>query len=152
MHATLGPGEEAACMRLLEMAQQQLAEPLPSQPWKGIGAFDAGKLTAYRGGDLMRLGRYPQAQAELHAALAQLDPAFAKHRCTAHIDLATAYLQDGKVDEGVEHAVNALDIVAVTRHADSLRRVEHLYPMIRTSGIPAARDLRRKLVEIKAAS
>lgn len=149
MHATLGPGEEAACMRLLEMAQQQLAEPLPSHPWKGIGAFDAGKLTAYRGGDLMRLGRYPQAQAELHAALAQLDPAFAKHRCPAHIDLATAYLQ---VDEGVEHAVNALDIIAVTRHADSLRRVENLYPMIRTSGIPAARDLRRKLMEIKVAS
>ena len=80
-----------------------------------------------------------------------LTPAFAKHRCTAHIDLATAYLQDGKVDEGVEHAVNALDIVAVTRHADSLRRVENLYPMIKTSGIPAARDLRRKLMEIKAA-
>jgi len=48
--------------------------------------------------------------------------------------------------------LDALDIVAVTRHADSLRRVENLYPMIRTSGIPATGDLRRKLMEIKAAS
>ncbi len=75
----------------------------------------------------MRLGRYPQAQAELHAVLAQLDLAFAKHRGTARIDLATAYLQVDEVDEDVEdvdHAVNALDIVAVTRHAERLRRVE----------------------------
>ena len=75
-----------------------------------------------------------------------------EHRCTAHIDLATAYLQDGKFAEGVEHAVNALDIIAVTQHADSRRRVENLFPMIKTSGIRAARDLRRKLMEIKAAS
>ncbi len=72
----------------------------------------------------MRLGRYPQAQAELHAVLAQLDLAFAKHRGTARIDLATAYLQVDEVDEDVDHAVNALDIVAVTRHAERLRRVE----------------------------
>jgi hypothetical protein len=47
---------------------------------------------------------------------------------------------------------DALDIAAVTRHADSLRRVENLYPMIKTSGIPAARGSAQELMEIKAAS
>jgi hypothetical protein len=48
--------------------------------------------------------------------------------------------------------LDALDIVAVTRHADSLRRVENLYPMIKTSGIHAARGSAQELMEIKAAS
>jgi hypothetical protein len=109
MHATLG--ETADCMRALDIATDLLAAPMPHDPWKGIGAFSEAKLTAYRGGDLMRLGKHRQAQAHLRIALEQLDPVLAKHRCTAHIDLAEAYAHDPapEPDESARHGISALD-------------------------------------------
>lgn len=150
MHATLG--EHTACMSVLDIAAEQLSRPMPSEPWKGIGAFSAAKLTAYRGGDLMRLGRYREAETQLRIALDMLDPALAKHRCTAHIDLATAYAADGEPAEAARHAISALEIIEFTRHADSLRRVSGLYRQVRSSGTAAVRDLGSKLMAVRAAS
>ena len=152
MHATLGPREQTACMRALETARRQLAEPMPPVAWEGIGAFDDGKLRAYRGGDLLRLGRHSEAQAELRAALDQLGPGLVKHRCTAHIDLADAYAQDDQPDRSAAHASSALQIVTRTRHAESLRRVEAVYAAIRKSGSAGVRELGSKLLEFRAAS
>ena len=150
MHATLG--DEAACMRALEISSDQLSRPMPPGPWKGIGAFSEAKLTAYRGADLLRLGRYREARAELRDALAHLDPALAKHRCTAHIDLADAYAQDGEPAEAARHAISALDIIAFTRHVDNLRRVVALHETLRPSGTALARELGSRLLEVRAAS
>jgi hypothetical protein len=152
MHATLGPHEERACMRALETAGKKIAEPMPPQPWEGIGSFDRSKLTAYRGGDLMRLGRYAEAQAELRSALDQLDTALIKHRCTAHIDLAEAYARDNKPDRSAVHAAQALEIITSTRHASSLRRVEAIYAAVKLKGGAEARNLGSRLLEFKAAS
>lgn len=148
MHAATG--DEASCMRALEIAETQLTLPLPRQPWKGIGAFSEAKLSAYRGGDLMRLGRYRDARAHLRGALAQLDPVYAKHRCTAHIDLAWAYTRDGSPDQGARHAMDALEIAAMTRHADSIARIRSLYAAISQSGVRAAQDLGSRLTQVKA--
>jgi len=150
MHATLG--EHRECMRTLDIAAGQLSCTMPVEQWKGIGAFSAAKLTAYRGGDLMRLGRYREAQAELQSALSQLDPALAKHRCTAHIDLADAYAHDGEAAEAARQGISALEIISFTRHADSLRRVASLHEMLRRSGTAAARELGSRLLEVRAAS
>ena len=150
MHATLGPAGEAACMAALETASIQLARPMPEQPWAGIGAFNEGKLTAYRGGDLMRLGDYAGAQVQLQTALDQLSPALVKHRCTAHIDLAAAYAHDNEPGQAAQHGASALEIISTTRHADSLRRVEHIYSTIRGSGTAQARDLGSRIVEFRA--
>lgn len=150
MHATLG--EHTACMRALDTAAEQLGRQMPGEPWKGIGAFSTAKLTAYRGGDLMRLGRYREARTHLQLALAQLDPALAKHRCTAHIDLASAYSRDGEPAEAAHHAIRALDIIEFTHHADSLRRVAGLYETIRPSGTEAVRELGSRLLAVRAAS
>jgi transcriptional regulator with XRE-family HTH domain len=152
MHATLGPTEEAGCMSALETAWQQLAAPMPAQPWKGIGAFDNSKLRAYRGGDLVRLGRHAEAQAQLQAALDELDPALVKHRCTAHIDLAEAYVRDDKPGEGAHHASSALRIITGTRHLHSLRRVEAVYAAVKPSGTVEARHLGSSLLGFRAAS
>lgn len=152
MHATLGPRGEAACMAALETAGEQLTRPMPEQPWAGIGAFDDGKLAAYRGGDLMRLGNYAAAQVQLQAALDQLSPALVKHRCTAHIDLAEACAHDDEPDQAADHAVRALEIISSTRHADSLRRVEGVHAAIKASGTAQARALGSRLLEFKAAS
>jgi hypothetical protein len=150
MHATLG--DEASFQRALDTAGAQLVQPVPDQPWKGIGAFGSAKLAAYRGAGLVRLRRYPEAQAHLTDALARLDPVYAKHRCTAHIDLAAAFAADRKPDQAAHHAVAALDIMAVTRHAHSLRRVGQLCETIRPLGTRAARDLASRYLEVRAAS
>ncbi|HEX6520960.1 MAG TPA: tetratricopeptide repeat protein [Streptosporangiaceae bacterium] len=150
MHATLG--EHAACMHALDTAAGQLGKQMPAEPWKGIGAFSTAKLTAYRGGDLMRLGRYREARTHLQLALAQLDPALAKHRCTAHIDLAAAYSRDSEPAQAARHAIRALDIIEFTHHADSLRRVAGLYETIRPSGTEAVRELGSRLLAVRAAS
>jgi hypothetical protein len=110
------------------------------------------KLTAYRGGDLMRLGRHRDAQAALLTALSQLDTAQSKHRCTAYIDLADAYASDDELSEAARYAISALDIITFTRHADSLRRVSALYQTLRTSRTPVVQDLGSRLLEIRAAS
>jgi hypothetical protein len=150
MHATVG--DEAAYRRSIETAEAQVAAPMPDRPWKGIGAFGGAKLTAYRGAGLMRLHRYGDAQPVLLQALSQLDQVQAKHRCTAHIDLADAYASDRKTDEAAHHGISALDIIEVTRHAESMRRVVRIYERMRPSGIPAVRELGSRLLEVQAGS
>lgn len=150
MHA-MG-GDERSCLDALETAEARLSLPAPARPWKGIGAFSRAKLSAYRGGDLMRLGRYRDARVHLHDALARLEPVYAKHRCTAYIDLACSYVEGGRPGEGAARALEALEIAAVTRHADSIRRIVGLEEAVRPSGTQAARDLRARLMEVKAAA
>jgi transcriptional regulator with XRE-family HTH domain len=150
MHATLG--NEASYNRALESAAGQLAGPMPDRHWKGIGAFSEAKLTAYRGGGLMRLHRYRDAQDVLLQALDQLDHVHAKHRCTAHTDLADAFARDRKPDEAAHHAISALEIIAVTGHAESLRRVAGIHQAIRPTGTAAARELGSRLLAVRASA
>jgi hypothetical protein len=150
MHATAG--DRAAWERAVDTAAGLLEGPMPDHPWKGIGAFTPAKLTAYRGAGLMRLHRYAAAQRVLAEALDQLDPVQAKHRTTAHIDLADAFARDGKPDEAVSQAMLALDIIDVTRHAESLRRAGRIYEAIRPTRTAAARELGSRLLAVRAAS
>jgi hypothetical protein len=150
MHATLG--DEAGYQRSIETAARQVTAPMPDRQWKGIGAFSLGKVAAYRGAGLMRLRRYSEAQPVLISALSQLDQVHSKHRCTAHVDLADAFARDRKPDEAASHAISALDIIAVTRHAESMRRVAGLYDAIRPTGTAAARELGSRLLEVRAGS
>lgn len=148
MHAATG--DEAGCERALGAAAEALGAPVPDEPWKGIGVFSAAKLTAYRGGDLVRLRRYADAQAQLRTALDELDGAQAKHRCTAHIDLATACMLGGDIPEGIRHATEALGIIETTRHADSLKRVTHLYQVAKPSKTAGVREFRSRLLAVTA--
>jgi tetratricopeptide (TPR) repeat protein len=150
MHATVG--DEAGYRRSIEAAQGEVTAFMPDRQWKGIGAFSEAKLTAYRGAGLMRLRRYGQAQAVLLDALTRLDPVQAKHRTTAHVDLADAYARDRKPDEAAHHAVSALDIIATTRHAESMKRVAGLYEAIRPTGVAGARELGSRLLAVRAGS
>jgi hypothetical protein len=125
---------------------------MPDRPWKGIGAFTPAKLTAYRGAGLMRLHRYADAQRVLAQALDRLDPVQAKHRTTAHIDLADAFARDGKPDEAAAQAMLALDIITVTGHAECLRRAGGIYEAIRPTRTAAARELGSRILAVRAAS
>ncbi|MFC7650459.1 helix-turn-helix transcriptional regulator [Streptosporangium lutulentum] len=150
MHAA--SGEDRECESLLDEAATHLGRADPADQWLGIGVFNADKLAAYRGGGLMRLGRYAEAQDALLGALGRLEPALRKHRCTAHIDLAEAFVLDRKIDDGAEHAIEALRIIESTRHADSLRRVEKLFAAVRPARTATVRRLGEKLIALKAMS
>jgi hypothetical protein len=150
MHATLG--DETSYKRALETAARQLAAPLPDRHWKGIGAFSEAKLAAYRGAGLMRLHRYRDAQGVLLDALRRLDHVHAKHRCTAHIDLADAFACDHKPDEAAHHAISALEIIEVTGHAESLRRVTGVHKAIRQSGTASAHELGSRILAVRASA
>ena len=149
MHAT--DQNEVACRRLVEDSATYLEIADPAEPWTGVGVFNKEKLAAYLGGDLMRLGRYGEAQGVLHQALTRLDPTLAKHRCTAYVDLAEAYAAEGKLDEAAHHAVKAIPIVTNTRHAASLRRIQRLYRRMSPGNSNATRRFGEKLVEMRAA-
>lgn len=43
-------GQDAGCQRAMERSGELLGRSEPERAWLGIGAFDAAKLTAYRGG------------------------------------------------------------------------------------------------------
>jgi hypothetical protein len=150
MHATTG--DRAAWERSVDTAASLVGGAMPEQPWKGIGAFTPAKATAYRGTGLMRLHRYADAQLVLTDALGQLDTVQSKHRTTAHIDLADAYARDGKADEAAAQAAAALDIIAVTGHAESLRRAADVYDAIRPTRSAAARELGSRLLAVRAGS
>ena len=145
-------GEQSAWEQAVDTAVGLVTGPMPGRPWKGIGAFTPAKLTAYRGAGLMRLHRYAEAQRILSDALGQLDPVQTKHRTTAHIDLADAFALDGKPDEAAAQAMVALDIIAVTGHAESLRRAGGVYEAIRPTRTAAARELGSRLLAVRAGS
>jgi tetratricopeptide (TPR) repeat protein len=142
--------DEVATRRLLDSAAKHLEGADPNEPWTGIGVFNAEKLSAYVGGDLMRLGRYSEAQQALHDALDKLDESLTKHRGTAYVDLAEAYVANGQVDEAAGYAANALTIVTNTRHAVTLQRIEKLYRSVRTIDDKSSERLRQMLIELKA--
>jgi tetratricopeptide (TPR) repeat protein len=119
-------GEEDACRRRLIEARVALEQPEDGRPWSGIGGFDGAKLTAYEGGDLVRLGRFGEAVSVLDAALDSLDPALHRHRCTALIDRAEAHRAAGEFDAACDDARDALSIALTTQHIDTIQRVERL--------------------------
>ncbi|MFI0418631.1 hypothetical protein [Spongiactinospora sp. 9N601] len=147
MHASLG--EEQECQRRLAQAEIHLTHAAPARPWIGIGSFGGDKLLAYRGGDLMRLGRYQDAQAILAQSLACLDPSLKRHRCTAHIDLAEALAATASMDDAADHAIKALDIIEQTGHTPSLHRVDRLHQHMRQTPSAAGRRLGQHLHYVK---
>jgi transcriptional regulator with XRE-family HTH domain len=139
-HASLG--EEAGCRKRLEQSRAALERAESGQSrWLGIGAFDADKLTAYEGGDLVRLGRFSEAEPLLDAAIARLGPSMRRHRCTALIDRAEARLSAGEVEAACTDATEALVIAAATQHAQSAARVEQVARTALASGSRASRQL-----------
>ncbi|MXQ66982.1 hypothetical protein [Actinomadura rayongensis] len=129
---TLDVGDHEAakhCLSIAARAAQQIGDPELMAFTLGCRAFHA----AYSGDDL---------------ACERLVDAATVH--TAHIDLAEGFIRDRSLDNGAAHTIDALMIVASTRHADSLRRVEALYDIVKATRTPAVRSLGEKLIELKA--
>lgn len=119
-------GDERGSRTRLDAARDAVTNPEPDQAWAGVGTFDVAKVTAYEGGNLVRLGRPGDAVAVLDKALAALEPTMHRHRCTALIDRAEARLAGGQVDASCVDATAALHIAAHTEHVLSVQRVHRL--------------------------
>jgi transcriptional regulator with XRE-family HTH domain len=123
-------GDERRCRYHMEQADLALQQRQPSEPhWMGVGEFDAAKLAAYEGGNLVILGRPRDAEQALTRSLTTLDGSRLKHRATAHADLAAALVhpQRGELEEACRHGSWALAIATQIEHAESVQRVCRVY-------------------------
>ncbi|GII25151.1 hypothetical protein [Planosporangium mesophilum] len=118
--------------------------------WRGIGGFNADKLLAYEGGDLVRLRRYQDAEPILDAAIGSLDESMHRHRCTALIDRADARLGVGELDGSCADATQALVLVATVQHTGNFARIEAIARKADGAGSQAGRQLLRDVMLVKA--
>jgi transcriptional regulator with XRE-family HTH domain len=131
--------------RLDEAAEALSADDADEITPRGIGAFHAGKLTAYEGGSLVRLGRYREAEQVLDSAIFALDTAQPRHLATAYIDRADARLQARDFDGACGDASIALTLVRQVEHSRNLDRIESVAARAEQSGIQQARVLRHEV-------
>lgn len=134
------------------MALDAVTERDPDPAWAGVGTFDSAKTTAYEGGNLVRLGRYGDAVVVLDTALAALEPTMHRHRCTALIDRAEAYLAADQVDASCVDAAAALSIAVHTEHVLSVARVRRLAEAALPTKAAAARRLWAEVVAVTPTS
>lgn len=142
-------GDYDGCRTRLDRARTALEDP-DDLPWCGIGGFNADKLLAYEGGDLVRLRRYRDAEPILDAAIDHLDESMHRHRGTALIDRADARLAADEVDAACADATEALQLVAAVQHAGNLARIETTARAAAATGAHAGRDLWRDVMLAKA--
>jgi hypothetical protein len=149
--------DASGCQRRLDEARAALDGASDDDPpWLGIGGFSADKLLAYEGGDMVRLGRYQDAEPILDAAIDRLDGALHRHRCTALIDRAEARLGSpvhsrlGDVDAACNDATAALQLITEIQHASNLARIRDFARRAATTGARSARDLAHTVALAKA--
>jgi hypothetical protein len=133
----------------LEESRQALASDDAEVTWRGIGGYGLEKLQAYEGGDLLRLGRYRDAEPILTAAVTALDPAQQRHRATALIDRASARLGLDDIDAACLDGSQALELVTAVQHAGNLDRIE-LAERAASTGAQTGRALRRDVQLVRA--
>lgn len=144
-------GDLDGCLRFLEQARRALdAVPDDDAPWLGIGGFDAAKLSAYEGGDMVRLGRYRDAEPALDGAIEHLGPAMQRHRCTALIDRAEARLGASEIDGACHDATAALDLVMQVQHAGNFQRLHALARRAHDTHAAVGRELWRHVLAATA--
>jgi hypothetical protein len=138
-------GDIDGCRRRLDKAQLQLdrRHEATNITWQGIGGFDQDKLLAYKGGDMVRLGRYSEAESILDTAIARLDPGQHRHRCTALIDRADARLAANELEGACADAAAALRLVSTVRHTGNFHRITSIARHANDAGTQTGRQLWR---------
>ncbi|WP_412542458.1 helix-turn-helix transcriptional regulator [Longispora sp. K20-0274] len=145
--------DEAGCREHLARARNALDRvPDDETAWLGLGGFNHDKLLAYEGGDLVRLGRYREAEPLLDSAIERFDDSMARHRCTALLDRAEARFGAAEVDGACTDALAALSLASTVQHAQNLSRLDRLSRRALATGAASGRSLRRELIAVKAES
>lgn len=121
VHARRGDRDQA--LRALDRAERWLGRIVPGNEPGWLYYFDRAELLGWRGEVGMRL-KVPLLAAEaLQERLTLLGPALPRERAFATADLACAYVQQRRLDDGVALAVQALD---TARSVGSTRAVERV--------------------------
>jgi transcriptional regulator with XRE-family HTH domain len=89
-----------------ETAVEQIKDEQPPWPW--VFQFDHGKVARYRLTCAARLKHPEAAYTAARAIEAFLQTGHSKQRALAQLDLATAYLADGEIDEAFRIASGAV--------------------------------------------
>ncbi|MFD8609621.1 hypothetical protein [Streptomyces sp. NPDC059631] len=113
-------GEEVACHRLVDQAENFAAQPESAGDGRsGHGDFATpAYLEGQRANCWLLLGRSDRAVANLSSALVAMPQVYRRDRGLLHARLATAHARTGDMDQAVAHARRALD---VTRSGGSTR-------------------------------
>ncbi len=141
-------GDERGSRTRLDTARDAVAGHEPDPAWAGVGAFDSTTVTAYEGGNLVRLGRYGDAVVALDTALAALEPTRHRHRCATLIYRAEAHLAAGQVEASCVDAAAALSIAVHIGHMHSVQRVRRLAEAALPTKAAAARRLWAEVVVV----
>jgi tetratricopeptide (TPR) repeat protein len=119
--ATLG--EAAPCASALDRAEVAIAQASPAcdPPW--IYHFNRSQLAGQKGACYVRLHRPKDAQAALGEALTTLSTDFVRDRSLHLTHLASAYAQQGEIEEACRLARDSWANAMHTGSARELRRI-----------------------------
>jgi tetratricopeptide (TPR) repeat protein len=144
-------GDESGFRDSLETARALLSGPIDDDDrWGAFSWFDLSKADGYEGGNLVAMGRWREALPALDLALARLPEQMPRHRATALVGRAEAYVGAGQAEAAVTDAHAALDLVALTKHQDTLRRAAQLHRALRSVGnSPTVRGLGEHVLDTR---
>ncbi len=143
-------GDMGGCQRRLSESASALTRHDPDATWLGIGDFNQDKLRAYEGGNLVRLGRYREAEPILTEAIDGFADETNRHRGTALIDRAEARAGAGDLDAACDDATSALGIIASVQHLGNLARIEAVARLTQSKGTAHGRLLMREAMLVRA--
>ncbi len=138
--------DEFGCLKALEYAEHAADQAASEEDpyWTG---FDHSRFAGYTGVCYLRLQKPDSALTALRAALTHLKPEANRRRSTILTDLATAYVQQGEVEQGCELASQALSITKQTRSAMVLQRLQDFrYQLKPWENLQVVRDLDEQLL------
>ncbi len=138
--------DATACYKALERAEPHIEQGIPDKDpyWTG---YDSSRLSGYKGVCYLKLQKPENALIALQEALALAAPSAMRRHSTILTDLATAYVQQGEVEEGCKRADQALAITTQTKSAMVLHRIQKFRQLLEPwQSLSAVRDLDERLL------
>jgi transcriptional regulator with XRE-family HTH domain len=131
--------------------QEAAARAVATAQNKGEGFFvnwSERRLEGYRGCCAVELGDWTTAVDILERTAARTSPAMLSQRSAVLIDLATAYVGQGEIDQGCELLMTTLEIASQTGLAEIVRRIGVRRRDLGTADTPAVRRFDEQLRSI----
>lgn len=142
-HASLNQGD--GFQHAIARARETLGKAPSESLRPGIFSFLPEKLEFYEANGCAQLGKAQQATAAAKAALAIYDPAETTEPALVQLDLATALVHDGEIDEGCQVADQAITRPGTYFGVTVLRRANEFNSMLGHEKTRSVQDWRHSL-------
>jgi transcriptional regulator with XRE-family HTH domain len=116
-------GEADPCSAALHSAEEAISRSSTDEDPAWIYHFNRSQLAGQKGACYVRLHRPQDAREALGEALTTLSPEFVRDRSLHLTHLASAFAQQGEIEEACRRAAQSLEIVVQTGSARELRRL-----------------------------